>query len=154
MPQLSLFSRFISHRTEAISLYFLLAKRRLSLLLRSLINACEVRFQYLLLPSAHSWYRSSGVGSKAKELIICPIYSTLPSDLQAKIFEPTPPGARKVVLGTNIAETSLTIDGIVFVIDPGFCKQKSYNPRTGMESLIVIGYIVASAFVMASHVSL
>ena len=43
----------------------------------------------------------------------------------------------KVVLGTNIAETSLTIDGICFVVDTGFCKQKSYNPRSGMESLIV-----------------
>lgn len=50
---------------------------------------------------------------------------------QAKIFEPTPPGARKVVLATNIAETSLTIDGIKYVIDPGFAKQNSYNPRTG-----------------------
>lgn len=74
--------------------------------------------------------------------------------MQAKIFEPTPPGARKVlppfllynvvinplqvVLATNIAETSLTIDGIIYVIDPGFCKQKSYNPRTGMESLVVV----------------
>lgn len=57
--------------------------------------------------------------------------------LQAKIFEPTPEGARKVVLATNIAETSLTIDGIKYVVDPGFVKQKSYNPRTGMESLIV-----------------
>lgn len=56
---------------------------------------------------------------------------------QAKIFETTPPGARKVVLATNIAETSLTIDGIKYVIDPGFVKQNSYNPRTGMESLIV-----------------
>ena len=65
--------------------------------------------------------------------------------LQAKIFEPTPPGARKVVLATNIAETSLTIDGIVYVIDPGFCKQKSYNPRTGMESLVVTPVSKASA---------
>jgi len=40
-------------------------------------------------------------------------------------------------VATNIAETSLTIDGIIYVIDPGFCKQKSYNARTGMESLIV-----------------
>ena len=43
-----------------------------------------------------------------------------------------------MVLATNIAETSLTIDGIIYVIDPGFCKQKSYNPRTGMESLVVV----------------
>ena len=72
-----------------------------------------------------------------QELIIAKIYSTLPSDQQAKIFEPTPPGARKVVLATNIAETSLTIPGIVFVVDAGFVKMTSYNPRTGMESLIV-----------------
>jgi hypothetical protein len=58
--------------------------------------------------------------------------------MQAKIFEPTPEGSRKVVLATNIAETSITIDGVVFVIDPGFVKQNSYNPRTGMSSLIVV----------------
>ncbi|KAJ8039315.1 Pre-mRNA-splicing factor ATP-dependent RNA helicase DHX16 [Holothuria leucospilota] len=81
--------------------------------------------------------RARKLGNSIKELIVLPIYSTLPSDLQAKIFEPTPPGARKVVLATNIAETSLTIDGIIYVIDPGFCKQKSYNARTGMESLVV-----------------
>eukprot|EP01117_Protostelium_nocturnum_P019989 TRINITY_DN880_c0_g1_i4.p1 TRINITY_DN880_c0_g1~~TRINITY_DN880_c0_g1_i4.p1 ORF type:complete len:979 (-),score=252.58 TRINITY_DN880_c0_g1_i4:309-2840(-) len=89
--------------------------------------------------------RTKGLGTKISELIIARIYSTLPSDLQAKIFEPTPPGARKVVLATNIAETSLTIDGIVYVIDPGFCKQKNYNPRTGMESLVVTPVSKASA---------
>jgi pre-mRNA-splicing factor ATP-dependent RNA helicase DHX16 len=89
--------------------------------------------------------RTKGLGTKIAELIVLKIYSTLPSDLQAKIFEPTPKGARKVILGTNIAETSLTIDGIVYVIDPGFCKQKSYNPRTGMESLIVTPVSKASA---------
>ncbi|XP_046842121.1 pre-mRNA-splicing factor ATP-dependent RNA helicase DHX16-like [Xenia sp. Carnegie-2017] len=89
--------------------------------------------------------RTRKLGSKIKELIILPIYANLPSDMQAKIFEPTPPGARKVVLATNIAETSLTIDGIIYVIDPGFCKQKSYNPRTGMESLVVTPVSKASA---------
>ena len=78
------------------------------------------------------------LGNKISELIICPIYANLPSDMQAKIFEPTPEGARKVVLATNIAETSITIDGVVFVIDPGFVKQNSYNPRTGMSSLVVV----------------
>jgi len=89
--------------------------------------------------------RTRGLGSKIGELIIAPIYANLPSDLQAKIFETTPDGARKIVIATNIAETSLTIDGIKFVIDPGFCKQKSYNPRTGMESLVVTPVSKASA---------
>nr|XP_054769577.1 pre-mRNA-splicing factor ATP-dependent RNA helicase DHX16-like [Lytechinus pictus] len=89
--------------------------------------------------------RVKKLGNKVKELLVLPIYSTLPSDLQARIFEPTPPGARKVVLATNIAETSLTIDGIIYVIDPGFCKQKSYNARTGMESLVVTPISKASA---------
>ncbi|KAG1698522.1 Pre-mRNA-splicing factor ATP-dependent RNA helicase DHX16 [Nymphon striatum] len=89
--------------------------------------------------------RSRRLGSKIKELIIAPIYANLPSDMQAKIFEPTPPGARKVILATNIAETSLTINGIIYVLDPGFCKQNSYNARTGMESLVVTPISKASA---------
>ena len=89
--------------------------------------------------------RSRKLGNQIKELVILPIYSNLPSDLQAKIFDPTPPGARKVVLATNIAETSLTIDNIIYVIDPGFCKENSYNARTGMESLIVTPISKASA---------
>lgn len=90
-------------------------------------------------------HRTKGLGSKIKELKVLPIYASLPSDQQAKIFEPTPPGARKVVLGTNIAETSLTIDGICYVVDVGFCKQKTYNPRTGMECLQVTAVSQASA---------
>lgn len=81
--------------------------------------------------------RCRRLGSKIRELLVLPIYANLPSDMQARIFQPTPPGARKVVVATNIAETSLTIEGIIYVLDPGFCKQKSYNPRTGMESLTV-----------------
>ena len=85
------------------------------------------------------------LGSKVPEMVICPIYANLPSELQSKIFEPTPPKARKVVLATNIAETSLTIDGIVYVIDPGFVKENVYNARTGMESLVVTPCSRASA---------
>ena len=66
--------------------------------------------------------RTRGMGSTIGELLVLPIYSTLPSDMQAKIFEPTPKGARKIVLATNIAETSLTIDNIIYVIDCGFSK--------------------------------
>lgn len=85
------------------------------------------------------------LGGKIPEMVICPIYANLPSELQSKIFEPTPAGARKVVLATNIAETSLTIDGIVYVIDPGFVKENIFNPRTGMESLVVTPCSRASA---------
>ncbi|KAI1203370.1 P-loop containing nucleoside triphosphate hydrolase protein [Nemania serpens] len=85
------------------------------------------------------------LGNRVKELLICPIYANLPSDLQSKIFEPTPDGARKVVLATNIAETSLTIDGITYVIDPGYVKENVYNPATGMSNLVVVPCSRASA---------
>ncbi|CAG0921614.1 unnamed protein product [Notodromas monacha] len=89
--------------------------------------------------------RTRRLGSKIRELVVLPIYANLPSEMQAKIFMPTPPGARKVVLATNIAETSLTIDNIVYVVDPGFSKQNSYNSRTGMDSLVVVPISRASA---------
>ncbi|KAE8453958.1 hypothetical protein EG329_007734 [Mollisiaceae sp. DMI_Dod_QoI] len=88
---------------------------------------------------------SRKLGSRVPELVICPIYANLPSELQSKIFEPTPEGARKVVLATNIAETSLTIDGIVYVIDPGFVKENVYNPATGMSKLVAVPCSRASA---------
>ncbi|KAI5958682.1 PRP22 [Candida pseudojiufengensis] len=75
------------------------------------------------------------LGDSATELIILPVYSALPSEMQTKIFEPTPPGSRKVILATNIAETSITIDGIYYVIDPGYVKLNAYDPRVGMDSL-------------------
>ncbi|MBW0559188.1 hypothetical protein O181_098903 [Austropuccinia psidii MF-1] len=65
--------------------------------------------------------------------------------MQAKIFEPTPDKVRNVVLATNVAETSITIDGVVYVIDPGFVKQNSYNPCTGMESLVLVACFRAAA---------
>jgi len=92
------------------------------------------------------------LGPERGELVVYPLYSSLPPRLQKKIFDAAPPprfpGAmpgRKVVVSTNIAETSLTIDGIVYVVDPGFSKQKVYNPRIRVESLLVSPISRASA---------
>ncbi|XP_076357902.1 ATP-dependent RNA helicase l(1)G0007 isoform X2 [Tachypleus tridentatus] len=81
----------------------------------------------------------------APQLAILPIYSQLPSDLQAKIFQKAPDGVRKCVVATNIAETSLTVDGIMFVVDSGYCKLKVYNPRIGMDALQVYPISQANA---------
>ena len=56
---------------------------------------------------------------------------------QARVFGPPPNGCRRVTVATNIAETSLTVPGVVFVVDPGVVKQKEYDPQTGMDSLKV-----------------
>uniref|UniRef100_A0A8R1XW19 RNA helicase n=1 Tax=Onchocerca volvulus TaxID=6282 RepID=A0A8R1XW19_ONCVO len=89
-------------------------------------TSCEVLYE-----------RMKSLGPDVPELIILPVYGALPSEMQTRIFEPAPPGSRKVVIATNIAETSLTIDGIYYVVDPGFVKQKIYNPKSGMDSLVV-----------------
>lgn len=67
------------------------------------------------------------------QLLILPIYSQLPSDMQSKIFEKS--NTRKCIVATNIAETSLTLDGVKYVIDTGFNKVKLYNPKVGMDVL-------------------
>ena len=75
----------------------------------------------------------------APPLMILPLYSELPSDLQAKIFEKAPDGVRKCVVSTNIAETSLTIDGIYYVIDSGETVEYSdYN----CYSIIVVPWMI------------
>ncbi|KAL6185352.1 hypothetical protein ACLB2K_041486 [Fragaria x ananassa] len=89
--------------------------------------------------------RMKGLGKNGPELIILPVYSALPSEMQSRIFDPAPPGKRKVVVATNIAEASLTIDGIFYVIDPGFAKQNVYNPKQGLDSLVITPISQASA---------
>ena len=69
------------------------------------------------------------------KLSILPIYSQMPADLQAKIFDRAAPGVRKCIVATNIAETSLTVDGIKYVVDAGYSKMKVYNPKMGMDTL-------------------
>lgn len=89
-------------------------------------------------------------------LHVVPLYASLPPHQQQRIFDAAPPArnglpGRKVVVSTNIAETSLTIDGIVYVVDPGFCKQKVYNPRIRVESLLVSPISKASAMQRAGR---
>ncbi|KAG2069860.1 P-loop containing nucleoside triphosphate hydrolase protein [Suillus decipiens] len=78
-------------------------------------------------------------------LAVLPIYSQMPADLQAKIFEATPDGRRKVIVATNIAETSLTVDGIIYVVDAGYSKLKVYNPKVGMDALQITPVSQANA---------
>ncbi|WOL13823.1 pre-mRNA-splicing factor ATP-dependent RNA helicase DEAH10 [Canna indica] len=80
-----------------------------------------------------------------QNLLTVPIYASLPSEQQMNAFKPAPSGFRKVILATNIAETSVTIPGIKYVIDPGLVKARSYNPVTGTESLIIIPVSKAQA---------
>lgn len=97
-------------------------------------TACQILYE-----------RMKGLGKNIPELIILPVYSALPSEMQSRIFEPAPPGKRKVVVATNIAEASLTIDGIYYVVDPGFAKQNVYNPKLGLDSLVITPISQASA---------
>ncbi|KAI9912062.1 hypothetical protein PsorP6_008910 [Peronosclerospora sorghi] len=99
-------------------------------------TACEVLYQRI---------KALQERALAPELIILPVYGALPSEMQSRIFEPAPKGSRKCVVATNIAEASLTIDGIYYVVDPGFCKQNAFNSKIGMDSLVVVPCSQASA---------
>ncbi|KAH7682283.1 RNA helicase protein [Dioscorea alata] len=83
--------------------------------------------------------------SHSSGLLVLPLYSGLSRSDQDLIFAPTPKGKRKVVISTNIAETSLTLDGVVYVVDSGFSKQRFYNPITDIENLVVAPISKASA---------
>ncbi|HKX08404.1 MAG TPA: ATP-dependent helicase HrpB [Stellaceae bacterium] len=70
------------------------------------------------------------------EIRVTPLYGDLPPGAQDSAIEPAPPGTRKIVLATSIAETSLTIDGVRVVIDSGLMRRARFDPRTGMTRLV------------------
>jgi pre-mRNA-splicing factor ATP-dependent RNA helicase DHX38/PRP16 len=108
-------------------------------------------------------------------ILLLPMYSQLPADLQAKIFDSTTDGTRKCIISTNIAETSLTVDGIKYVVDCGYAKVKVYNPKIGkyvicyryaalcadslrctllpVATALAHAYFVSDVFVFASMIS-
>lgn len=81
-------------------------------------------------------------GSDGPELpeavCVLPLYGALPTEAQRRVFMKAPSDVRKIIVCTNIAETSVTVDGVRYVVDPGFVKQKTYDPTRGMEALEVV----------------
>uniref|UniRef100_T1KZS8 RNA helicase n=1 Tax=Tetranychus urticae TaxID=32264 RepID=T1KZS8_TETUR len=80
-----------------------------------------------------------------RKMFVLPMYSSLPSQEQLKVFDVFPRSVRKVVVATNVAEASITINGIVYVVDSGFVKLRYYNPKTCTDSLVVVPISQASA---------
>lgn len=79
--------------------------------------------------------RAKALPSTAPQIVVFPLYSTLSPDVQLQAFTPTPAGHRKVVVATNIAETSITLHGIKYVVDSGRAKVKAFHQKTGLETL-------------------
>jgi ATP-dependent RNA helicase DDX35 len=91
----------------------------------------------LLEEEAREMKRDPRRSHDALDLVVCPLYAGLNPAAQLEAFRPPRRGARKVVVATNVAETSVTIEGVVYVIDSCFAKQKAFDPERGMESLFV-----------------
>ncbi|EPQ64037.1 DEAH-box RNA-dependent ATPase-ATP-dependent RNA helicase [Blumeria graminis f. sp. tritici 96224] len=89
--------------------------------------------------------------SRAQQIIALPLYSGLSSEQQLAIFDEAPENTRKVIFSTNIAEASITIDGIVYVVDTGFVKLRAYNPLTGIDTLTATPISKASALQRAGR---
>jgi ATP-dependent RNA helicase DDX35 len=89
--------------------------------------------------------KSAQLPSGTKALLPLPLYAGLPTDQQMYVFDEAPENTRKVVFSTNIAEASVTINGVVYVVDSGYVKLRAFDPRTGIESLTATPISKASA---------
>ncbi|KAF2172945.1 hypothetical protein M409DRAFT_35405 [Zasmidium cellare ATCC 36951] len=81
----------------------------------------------------------------SEKILPLPLYAGLTTEQQMYVFEPAPDNTHKVICATNIAEASVTIDGIIYVIDCGFVKLRAFNPTTGIETLTATPVSKASA---------
>jgi ATP-dependent RNA helicase DDX35 len=89
---------------------------------------------------------TGGEGQKQRMRIhVLPLYGSLPYSEQMRVFERTPKNHRKIVVSTNVAEASVTIPNIIYVVDCGFVKLRAVNPATGFESLMIVATSQASA---------
>lgn len=92
-----------------------------------------------------SYHKSQSPDAEIKDLKILPMYSALPPEKQAEVFKEAPKGGRKCIVATNIAETSLTVDGVKFVIDSGYSRLKVFQPKMGIDALLVYPVSQANA---------
>ncbi|XP_074536580.1 putative ATP-dependent RNA helicase DHX40 [Halichoeres trimaculatus] len=97
-------------------------------------RACDLLFEKAECVN----YRYDVLDQTVEGLLILPLYGSMPTDQQRQIFQPPPPRIRKCVIATNIAATSLTINGIKYIVDSGFVKQLNHNSRVGMDILEVV----------------
>ncbi|KAK2467129.1 hypothetical protein APHAL10511_001387 [Amanita phalloides] len=95
--------------------------------------------------------RVSTLPQHAARLLLFPLHAGLSTEDQIKVFESTERGFRKVIAATNVAEASITIDGVKYVIDCGFHKVRIYNPSTAITSLAKVPISVASAIQRAGR---
>jgi len=80
-----------------------------------------------------------------RPVVVAPLHGSLPQEAQDRALAPAPPGSRKVVLSTSVAETSLTVEGIRIVVDSGWMRTAKFSPRTGMTRLETVPVSRASA---------
>uniref|UniRef100_A0A8C2KJ62 RNA helicase n=1 Tax=Cyprinus carpio TaxID=7962 RepID=A0A8C2KJ62_CYPCA len=97
----------------------------------SVLKACDLLFDKAEILD----YRYDVHDRTVEGLLILPLYGSMPTDQQRQIFQPAPKGVRKCVVATNIAATSLTIDGIRYIVDSGFVKQLNHNSNVGLDIL-------------------
>ncbi|UYV76092.1 DHX35 [Cordylochernes scorpioides] len=90
-------------------------------------------------------YARKNKDQKKDKMLVVPMYGALPPSDQLKVFQPTPRYCRKVVVATNVAEASVTINGIIYIVDCGFVKLRYFNPRTRTDGLVVVPVSQASA---------
>ncbi|TPX56540.1 hypothetical protein PhCBS80983_g04488 [Powellomyces hirtus] len=90
-------------------------------------------------------FTAPGTKDQALPLHVLPLYSLLPTEAQMRVFDAPPPGTRLVVVATNVAETSLTIPGIKYVVDCGKVKERRFDTHSGVQTYQVCWTSRASA---------
>jgi ATP-dependent RNA helicase DHR2 len=99
----------------------------------------------LLTSWSNSIQKDAALSKTLPKLLILPLYAALPSAAQQRVFQPTPKFTRKIILSTNIAETSITVPGIRHVIDTGKAKQRLFRPSLNLDTLLTVPISRSSA---------